>query len=681
MVTRVHPLIVKATMPLFPYEVREKLETVITSGEYEGKTYFDLIMTGAKLEDDCQTPCDISDPVLKAPIIKQAMEGEGPYQHWLEHFWNTDLKKGEGITLTTEYICDVVADALGLNLIDSYIGDVFSTLIQPIADLISKYVNGGSNLGSFRSAPDRAEEYWNKLLEQYRAGEKEKAYINLGRVCHLMADMATPAHVHGDGHIGFNWIKKLLRLINAPKFIVDVFTDAGIDDDDYEDYTGRIVDKQPDLAGTTKDTEYHYRKNLPNRWDITSNSFAVYNPDWKLFDYFKSMASITRQYDSDDVDGTRGSHPYHWTHFHLIDPTSWDHQRDINDDLTDYACDAMACDLIPTSIMHTAGIIQYFYDQVGAEYIRNSYAETVKVHADSIDIHDDTDPFAEGEIYLTFKVNGLKFSSGRMKLNSGDSRSLRDKTMTIEYSTSPDKDIIVESDCYDNDDWWVITDHEDMGHTKQAISPDSLELDKTYQYQQRSSKKCYTIHYSITKRNKLKSTQRYLVSKVMKRVNPIKLKKLMETTYKEGKTVLQTPLYLNLETKCRHFTTQKHRPCAHWNKGIDSGYNHRFFMYEYEVLKKVPNSTEHSLKELARWSGNPEIQKIYENYKAKEHQKDETVLMRMGQLTKKDDTKLIESLASIDKNNLAKSFSMECRCGVDNIADRIVRIEQLQLKQ
>jgi hypothetical protein len=43
-------------------------------------------------------------------------------------------------------------------------------------------------------------ELFPKAVEKYSAGNKDTAYYFLGRIAHLLGDMATPAHVHGDVH-------------------------------------------------------------------------------------------------------------------------------------------------------------------------------------------------------------------------------------------------------------------------------------------------------------------------------------------------------------------------------------------------------------------------------------------------------------------------------------------------
>ena len=53
-----------------------------------------------------------------------------------------------------------------------------------------------------RPAADRAQEHWERGKRAYEQGRIRDAYTFLGRVIHLLSDMATPSHVRNDGHVG-----------------------------------------------------------------------------------------------------------------------------------------------------------------------------------------------------------------------------------------------------------------------------------------------------------------------------------------------------------------------------------------------------------------------------------------------------------------------------------------------
>jgi hypothetical protein len=51
-----------------------------------------------------------------------------------------------------------------------------------------------------KSAIDRAQQHWNSAIDEYKMGHYGMAYWYLGRIAHLLGDMAQPAHVHKDTH-------------------------------------------------------------------------------------------------------------------------------------------------------------------------------------------------------------------------------------------------------------------------------------------------------------------------------------------------------------------------------------------------------------------------------------------------------------------------------------------------
>ena len=124
---------------------------------------------------------------------------------------------------------------------------------------------------------------YQRAIDLYRAAENlygqdpGAAYYLLGRVSHLLADMATPAHVHLDPHI----------------------SDASATgDDSFEEYTGirygypgplSFEAAFPVLAVSPPDPEL-----LPD---------GGYRDEPVLFNIFYSMASFSATFDSDDADG------------------------------------------------------------------------------------------------------------------------------------------------------------------------------------------------------------------------------------------------------------------------------------------------------------------------------------------------------------------------------------------
>ncbi len=182
----------------------------------------------------------------------------------------------------------------------------------------------GMSIGYSCSKPayKRAQYYWDNFVKKtssstwdaYSSEEKEESLLYLGRIIHLLQDMATPAHANDDIH---------------PV------------EDDFEDYV------RSEWDSNITPTKYKY--------DL---SLQFYEDSWNLYDYFYNMASHTILYDSDDVDGKGEGFPYRH-----------DKSYSTSYDLTDIACDAISRRLIPLSHAFTSSFLVYFYKQLD---IKNS---------------------------------------------------------------------------------------------------------------------------------------------------------------------------------------------------------------------------------------------------------------------------------------------------------------------
>ena len=51
-----------------------------------------------------------------------------------------------------------------------------------------------------QTAAERGRDHWNAAVADYRRGDYDNAFLNLGAVLHLLQDMTAPAHVHNDVH-------------------------------------------------------------------------------------------------------------------------------------------------------------------------------------------------------------------------------------------------------------------------------------------------------------------------------------------------------------------------------------------------------------------------------------------------------------------------------------------------
>ena len=347
--------------------------------QFHLKTYGDLLVYGSYMEDQTKFPSDVAGPELQNPVMKFCMDHiakQGKYKHWLEHFWNDDSVENpeKGLEITVDYICDVITDALCITKIfGEFFGNVIAKILALIGKPFSLLFNGSTTIEHFRSAPSRATDYWDILIKQYIEGKPEAAYFNLGKVCHLLADVYTPAHVHGDPHTGFKRISTLIKGIfrkNAKEY--PVVADS-MDDDQYEVYTNLKIEpyipKKEGHEGASEEWLSNIEEALPKRWRLTNeNGFPSHVNGWNLMDYFKHAAHITLQYDSDDCDGKTKSEPYHWNHFHPLSPSTWKRKRRWDGDLTDDACDQIAAQLMPLIIADTAGLLYRFCDEVGLPF-------------------------------------------------------------------------------------------------------------------------------------------------------------------------------------------------------------------------------------------------------------------------------------------------------------------------
>ena len=129
------------------------------------------------------------------------------------------------------------------------------------------------------NAYQRAQQLYNEAIAVY-SDDPSGAYYTLGKVAHLLEDMSTPAHVNLDIHVPV------------------------VSDDSYEEYFLPYV-TPPERSGRL-DFEGHYdgiSSLVPV--NITSLPGDPANPDTTdLYSLFWSMATLSRQYDSDDAEGT-----------------------------------------------------------------------------------------------------------------------------------------------------------------------------------------------------------------------------------------------------------------------------------------------------------------------------------------------------------------------------------------
>ncbi len=77
----------------------------------------------------------------------------------------------------------------------------YNHFLPTTPDVPSAPLPGCSTAGFSRTdAATRAGTLWTMAINDYRRGNRQSAYRILGRVLHLLEDMTSPAHVHGDPH-------------------------------------------------------------------------------------------------------------------------------------------------------------------------------------------------------------------------------------------------------------------------------------------------------------------------------------------------------------------------------------------------------------------------------------------------------------------------------------------------
>lgn len=480
----VHKLISEAAVKLLPYELRDELQKTVN-----GKKYIDLIKQGADEEDSTAGPLGDVDPPGGILTLDE-WATDGPYP-WLEHYWNHNLGN--------------------------------TGLINPFG-----------TLWVFNSAWNRAERYWEPwVINKYRAGALEDAYINLGRVAHLLADVGTPAHVHSDAHpniMGFMW------------------------DDDFEDYVGEKM-----------------KNGMVSDWDVNPHPGPhriIYNPSWSLYEHFRNLAEISMMYDSDDVDGLGNGHPYHWDH--ICDSYEGIWERDITGDLTDYACEQIAKDLLPAIIEFTAGLYCMFFRYVNFEFDLH----IAKIKLTKLHVIDDTDPAGEGEVYLNVDINQgvVEKQLGRFDISGGSSTSLSEE---FSFEIKKDEPIVFKVSGYDDDSWWLEPDaKEAMGKIDKTYNPPNWGGGTHSDVESSGGEGKFALDYLID----ISSTKIDNIASVEQVCLPLTAS--IKSNFDPN---TPPPIALNRESLCLHGLTKKLNP--HKVK-IGDEHKAQFYMFPYELYKE-----------------------------------------------------------------------------------------------
>ena len=276
--------------------------------------------TGSSIEEGALEEDD--GPSLSHPICNNP-KGEDREMRYLRHFWQPNLGYQAGFTKI------------------------------------------GCSEGPCRSAPEEAEIQWQQAIAEYEAGRHASAYWYLGRVAHLLSDMASPAHLHDDSHAG----------------------DPLGGDDSYEAWTESPANFPAGL-GQTPVVPWLMDLSVVGNWtdaphQVAADGTTQPGQDYSqlspgqsgLFKLFLRLAEIGDDYASDDVAG--------------------EYEPDPVGDLSEAQRATHAKALVPEAIQHVAGLFQLFWSAThpvpfisarpsGALWSRTGVPFTIELTADNV---------------------------------------------------------------------------------------------------------------------------------------------------------------------------------------------------------------------------------------------------------------------------------------------------------
>ena len=188
------------------------------------------------------------------------------------------------------------------------LGKVYKVSIESIDDYINNhnvYIVAHYNIQGQLVDYDPAyyvhmgDAMWNHFTSQNPDWE----YSYLGRIIHLIGDMAVPAHVHNDNH--------------APNFDLGGWDTSACDeyegwDDTYDPFIGTLMYPAGGYLGNNVDLiEMWNAETTLQEYGGLIDVPSDYEDDDFLFDLFYSINQVTDMFASDDLDGDCDSHPDH----------------------------------------------------------------------------------------------------------------------------------------------------------------------------------------------------------------------------------------------------------------------------------------------------------------------------------------------------------------------------------
>lgn len=187
-----------------------------------------------------------------------------------------------------------------------------------------------------KNAYQRGRMLYEEALTAYPVDPSQAWYL-LGRVAHLLEDMATPAHTHLDPHVSDG----LAAFLRMPDLAADSF----------EEYLSRTYVTNPAGPGIAAGQLRFEQDWVPDTLDpvpVASLGSAGHPELGDLFKLFNSMARWSVRWDSNDVDGTGAAG---------IGGGSLRNDHHISD----ADCQRMAGDLMPKAVAHVAALYRLFW--------------------------------------------------------------------------------------------------------------------------------------------------------------------------------------------------------------------------------------------------------------------------------------------------------------------------------
>ncbi|MDD5756342.1 MAG: Ig-like domain-containing protein [bacterium] len=399
-------------------------------------------------------------------LITDNKNSQSPYYELFQYFYDNNLNNDNGIADGSFREDRILQGTIPFTHWDKY-NEV------PIISMKCHFYNAwdGKGIDGNDSAIvyQNDSEIFNKAMVQYSMN-KEYAYFELGRVCHLLQDMSSPSHVEGDNHFlpwidnsGNNYedwckehateiesyiagelsnlqVKTITNLDNAFKELAEetyrnVAISGTLNEDENNPANGDIAQ----MFASTSDNSLAYISYIK---DDTINPTVKYWTIANIGDYIPNSLEKRNWWPVPAISGMNSNQQYYYieqNHLGAIPVQVWDmnagqwvgnSQRFSLAKLWSGICGqyrstpAQTKELMPLTVEYTAGLLKYFYDTVKPPEIESS---TPKEGATGVNCNiqqiiltfsKEMDPNSSFEIWLDSyrRLNTYTWSSGNKTL-------------------------------------------------------------------------------------------------------------------------------------------------------------------------------------------------------------------------------------------------------------------------